>query len=37
MDVDATTGVDPVLAEIDPSLGSDRQCHAVLSFPVAKK
>ena len=29
MDVDATAGVDPVLAQVDPSLGSDRQCHAV--------
>ena len=30
MNVDETAGVDPVLAQIDPSLGSDRQCHAVL-------
>src|SRR4051795_1393633 len=28
VDVDAAAGIDAVLAEIDPSLGSDRRCHA---------
>jgi RimJ/RimL family protein N-acetyltransferase len=32
MEVDAAPGVDSVLTEIDPSLGSNRRCHGGVSY-----
>jgi hypothetical protein len=37
MEMDATGGVDAVLAEIYSSPGSDRCCHAVSPFQWRKK